>query len=278
MLIVVCGPDSYRALARAKELELAFKQKHDPSGLNIERLPNGAEGVDALLSSAGTISLFAPKRFLRVSGMIDGCPKAKLSALIKLLNSAGDDLIVVDFEEEKPTEKVLAPFRETPKFLLNDYPLLSGTEYKKWLLQIAKNLRISDEKLLSRLADATDGDTWFALNELTKVAAGSTETNWNREAALSVYDVADGFLRQDASRFEALEDGDTNLPNIALQQAASYLRVRDNDLSGIPPFVANKMKRMRAQAVETMWSSSLLSLFVQRTGFSDSEEASLLMK
>lgn len=278
MLIVVCGPDSYRALARAKELELAFKQKHDPSGLNIERLPNGAEGVEALLAGAGTPSLFSPKRFLRTSGMIDTCPKTKLSALVKLFTHAGDDMIVVDFEEEKPSEKALAPFKETPKFLLNEYPLLSGDAFKKWLQQAANLLGITNFESLNTLAMACEGDTWFAVNELTKIAAGSTQNDWKRVEESSVFEKADAFLRQDRHRFEVLDDSDSNLPNIVMQQALSFLRVREQDVSNIPPFVVSKMKRMNPKVIEAVWSSAFFSFVVQRIGFSDAEEASLLIQ
>lgn len=278
MLIVVCGPDSYRALARAKELELAFRQRHGSSGLNIEKLGTGAEGVDALLSGASTPSLFSPKRFLRISGMIEACPKAKLPALVKLFSHAGDDLIVVDFEEEKPSEKALTPFKETPKFLLNDYPLLTGQEFKKWLNHTAKSLGVSDDDAVEKLFRACEGDTWFAVNELTKFAAGSNQKDWKKEVDTSVFELADRYLRQDQSRFDVLDEKDSNLANIVMQQSLSFMRVRDQDTATITPFVVSKMKRMNAQAIESVWSSAFLSFLVQRTGLGDSEEASLLLR
>lgn len=277
MLIVVTGPDTYRAISRAKDLEQAFRQKHDPSGLNIERLPDGVEGIDALLAGAGTASLFSPKRFLRVSGLVSSCPKTKEKALIKLLASSPDDLIIVDYEEDELSEKALKPYKDTPKFTLNPYPLLSGVEYASHVAKMALAQGVADQNLIKKLVNFTEGDLWHAASELTKLAAGATVNDWDLTGEKSIYDIADGFLRQDAARFSDLLDQETGLPMITMQQALSFIRVRDQDLAGIPPFVASKMKRIKSQAVEVVWSGAFSSLVTQRVGFSDPEEALALL-
>lgn len=277
MLIVVTGPDTYRAISRAKDLEAAFRQKHDPTGLNIERLPDGSEGVEALLSGAGTPSLFSPKRFLRVTGLLSNCPKTKEKALLKLLSSATDDLIIVDYEEDEVPEKILKLYKETPKFTLNPYPLLSGSEYRNYLTRMANSFGVVDEAVIRKLAEVTEGDFWYAASELTKLAAGGSSQDWAVDVETSIYDQADTFLRQDGARYRNLLDLETSLPMITLQQALSYMRVKDQDLAGIPPFVASKMKRMKSEAVESVWTGAFSSLVMQRTGFGDPEEALALL-
>ncbi|MCC7522354.1 hypothetical protein IT407_00935 [Candidatus Uhrbacteria bacterium] len=258
-------------------MENAFRQKHDPSGLNIERLPDGAEGVEALLSGAGTASLFSPKRFLRVTGLLSSCPKSKEKALLKLLSTATDDLIVVDYEEDAVPDKLLKSYKETPKFTYNPYPLLSGLEYRTHLTKIAHGFGLTDEAMIKKLADMTEGDFWLARSELTKLAAGGTSQDWVIDTEISIYDRADAFLRQDVSRYRELLDLETSLPMMTMQQALSFLRVRDQDLSGIPPFVASKMKRIKSQAVELVWESAFSSVVMQRSGFADPDEALALL-
>src|SRR5690349_2995349 len=55
MLIVCHGPDTFRALQKARELELAFKQKYDAHGLSVERLASGKDAVTEIASRAGAI-------------------------------------------------------------------------------------------------------------------------------------------------------------------------------------------------------------------------------
>jgi hypothetical protein len=123
----------------------------------------------------------------------------------------------------------------------------------------------------------TEGDFWYAVSELTKIAAGGSIQEWSAGSEMSVYDRADTFLRQDVSRYRELLDLETNLPMMTMQQALSFLRVRDQDLSGIPPFVASKMKRIKSQSVELVWESAFSSVVMQRSGFADPDEALALL-
>lgn len=278
MLILCCGPDTFRALARAKELEHAFRQKHDPEGRAIEHLRSGKDGVEDLIEKSAGANLFSPKRFLRVDGLVTACPKNKLKALVEALSRDIDSMIVVSVEEEKPSASQLKSFEELPKFLLSEYTQLQGSAFSAWAMEYAKNLRIYEEKSLQPLIEACEGDCWSFVNEAMKLAAGATLEHQTHVDDPSPYDIADQFLRAEPTRFQSLngEFGYTNF-SIILQQAVSAVRIRDNDLDGIPPFVSRKLKAMNVPQPEAVVAVALETIFLQRTGLANEAESAVLL-
>lgn len=279
VLILCCGPDSFRALARAKELEFAFRQKHDPEGRAIERLGFGKEGVDDVIEKAAGASLFSPKRFLRADGIISSCPKAKQKALIEALSRDVESMIVVSIEEEMPSSVQLKPFEALPKFVMSEYSPLRGKAFSDWAKEYAKSLENIDQKSLDTLIDRYEGDSWSFVNEAIKLSAGSVLEQQERVLDTSPYDVADRFIRADASRLELLnnEFGFSEI-SIILQQTISALRVRDKDLGGIPLFVSRKLQGMKMSEPEALLAITLEMLFLQRSGFVDEQESTMLFR
>lgn len=279
MLILCCGPDSYRALVRAKELELAFKQKHDPEGHAVERLSSGKDGVEELISRAAGASLFSPRRFIRVDGLVSACPKAKQKALLEALARDVDAMIVVSVEEEKPPSSVLKTYEALPKIVVNEYPLLSGSAYLSWAKETAKSLGNIDESHAIALARSCEGDSWKFINEAIKVSAGAVLELDQRSSETSAYDLADQVLRKDDRRRETIEQIEFSYSetSILVQQGVSALRVRDHDTAGLPPFVLRKLEGMKMKEPEMVFAASLEMLFMQRSGLCNEGESSALI-
>lgn len=270
-----CGPDSYRALARAKELELAFKQKHDPEGRAIERLSSGKDGVEELISKAAGASLFSPRRFLRADGIISSCPKAKQKALLEALSRDVDAMIVVSVEEERPASSVMKPFEALPKIVVNDYPLLTGKVFTDWAKEIAKTLGNIDDNQVVRLADACEGDSWKFINEAIKLAAGATLELDRSSSEASAYDLADQILKKDLRRRANAEKIEFSYAetSVLVQQGVAALRVKDQDVAGLPPFVLRKLQSMDMVEPSVVFAASLEMLFLQRAGFCNEGES-----
>ena len=93
MLLVCIGPDTFRAQAKARELENAFRQKYDLDGSSIERISPGKDGVDEVIERANTVSLFCPRRFMRTANLLMDCPKAKQTALVQSLTKDPENVI-----------------------------------------------------------------------------------------------------------------------------------------------------------------------------------------
>lgn len=279
MLILCCGPDSYRALARAKELELAFKQKHDPEGRAIERPSSGKDGVEELISKAAGASLFSPRRFLRVDGIVSNCPKAKQKALLEALARDTDAMIVVSVEEERPASSVMKPFESLPKFVVNDYPLLSGKGFMDWARDIAKTLGNIDDIEFTKLANVCEGDSWRFINESIKLAAGASLELNRTSSGASAYDLADQILKKDLKRHDAAEKIDFSYAETSVlqQQGVAALRVKDQDVVGLPPFVLRKLQTMNMVEPSAVFATSLEMLFLQRAGFCNEAESVALI-
>ncbi|MCK9361865.1 hypothetical protein M0Q28_06635 [Patescibacteria group bacterium] len=272
MLILCCGPDTYRATQRAHELEEAFRTKHDPSGTSIERFESGKGAVDEVIERSLTVSLFSPMRFIRADGLIEHCPKPKAKALANALSKDPERVIVVSIEQEKPTNTELKPFTEVPKLIVNDYPLLRGKAFEDWVRQAGGAMGVTDEQALIKLARACDGDAWLASNELLKLAAGGA-SDVVLEQESNFYDQADAFLRKDKTRHNILSAGDREkLMYPLLQQSMAAMRAQSGDTSGLPPFVISKLRNINPERVHALTASSILMLLLSRSGLSDAEE------
>lgn len=273
MLILCCGPDTYRATQRARELEAAFRAKHDPQGSSIERLESGKRVADEVIERSLTVSLFSPMRFLRADGLIEHCAKQKIKALAQALTKDPERVIVVSIEEEKPTNAALKAFADVPKMIVNEYPLLKGKAFFTWIQQSAATLGVTEVSALKALAEACDGDAWLASNELLKLAAGGT-SELVRDRVVGAYEAADMFLAEDSSRYRRLmESGGSDRAAYPLfQQAHTSLRVHGGDTQGLPPFVISKVQRTREERAGRVASASILSMMLSRSGLADSEE------
>jgi DNA polymerase III delta subunit len=273
MLILCCGPDTYRATQRARELEAAFRSKHDPSGSSVERLASGKRVVDEVIEHSLAVSLFSPMRFIRADGLIEQCPKQKVKALVHALGKDPERVIVVSIETEKPTNATLKSFADVPKLLVSDYPLLSGSAFSEWVRQAGSALGITNVSTLNALADACDGDAWLASNELLKLAVGGV-SEVVREREVGSYELADSVLSGDGSRYQRIaHNGASDRAAYPLfQQALSAIRVHDGDTQGVPPFVISKLNHVdRSRAVTVAGASTLITI-LSRSGLADTDE------
>ena len=279
MLILCCGPDSCRALARARELEAAFRQKHDQEGRSIERLSSGKDGVEEVIEKAAGASLFSPRRFLRADGIISSCPKAKQKALVDALSRDVESMIVVSVEEEKPTASTMKVFEGLPKIVVSEYPLLTNKAFLTWAQDIAKGLGNIEENQVQALANACEGDSWKFVNEAIKLAAGARLEAGNGVEEESAYDMADHILKQDKFRRSAIDNRDFGYSetSILVQQSLAAIRVKDREITGLPPFVVRKLQGMNASKADEIFAASLEMLFLQRSGLCNEEESTNLI-
>lgn len=278
MLILCCGPDTYRAMQRARELEAAFRAKHDPSGSSIERLEPGRATADAVIERSLAVSLFSPMRFIRADGLVERCPKAKAKPLALALTKDSERVIVVSIEQEKPSATALKPFASVPKLIVTEYPLRSGKAFAQWVVQAGATLGVTDATMLARLADACDGDAWLASNELMKLAAGG-DSDAVRVQETSAYEIADAFLLNEPDRYRALAShGPSDRVSYPLfQQAVAALRVHSGDVQGLPPFVVSKLRRSDERRAASVAGATTLTILLARSGLAEADELDTLL-
>lgn len=277
MLILCIGPDTYRAGEKARELEQAFRQKFDLDGTSIERLwPGESSLADQVIERANTISLFTPRRFMRTADLLSSCTKTKQQALAQALSKDPENVIVVSVESEAPSDQAMKIFSALPKCVRYDFPVMNEAAFSTWVKEQAKTLDIQDETGIRFIIEQGNSDTWFASNELMKLAAGGSVERIDRNEQQSMYDIADAFIQGHPDWRKALiHSGEMNAGMSAfLAQIRSFLRVRDQAGQVLPSFITRKMERMKSkEEPEKLLAKVLLFYFVQRSGLGNEEEA-----
>ena len=155
------------------------------------------------MSALAAASLFAPRRFLRVDGLLTSVPKDRLAAVVQSLERDVEATIVVTVEEGELAEKVLKPFKSLPKFNQYDFPPLPPTQFQKWCADFAAKQSVKDARAVKLIADASQGDTWLFVNEFQKWKAGG-EIAVASGKEPSVYDAIDQLLMSRLDRWTTL--------------------------------------------------------------------------
>jgi len=279
MLLLCIGPDTFRAQEKARELESAFRQKYDPSGSSVERITPGKEAVDEIVQRANTISLFSPRRFMRTTDLLSDCAKTKQPVLVQALSRDPEHVIVVSVEGEPFSATVEKAFAGVPKIIKYEYPEQGGAVFKCWLTDTARRINVTDQRVIDQIADATDGDSWWAWNELMKVAASGQHSVTSVSPTPTIYEYAEGFLRDDSCWRKALVNLDisSQILTTFLSQARAAVRVRDNATDGLHPYVIKKMRVGKFEQGEKKIARSLIGLLSQRAGYGSEEDSGMLL-
>ncbi|HEU0051231.1 MAG TPA: hypothetical protein VFQ60_04225 [Patescibacteria group bacterium] len=277
MLLLCLGPDTFRAQQKAHELEEAFKQKFDARGLSMERLLPGKESVDEIIQRANTISLFCPRRFIRVANLLSECPKSKYESLAQALAKDPENVIVVDVESDPIPESIMRKFESVNKIIKYDFPQLSGHAFLVWVRQLAAEMRVH-HPAIDRLAEHAAGDSWLVWNELMKMKAGGISEVATPLPERSIYEYAEAFLRRELWWPTILNESDllTQAMTSFVSQARAALRVRDQATVGMHPYLLKRMQSRLIQKPELALAAALRTLLSQRAGLGDERDVAPL--
>ena len=276
MLIICSGADSYKALQKAIELEAAYKTKHDPSGLSVERCEPGQSPTQFLQERMGVGSLFAKRSFLRVSGLLKAKPAEK--KILKRLFATPDDMtIVVDVEEGSLKMSDLDGFTEAAGIVRYNFAETKGAVFKQWLTEHGQSIGITDQTLIAKIARMYDGDSWGAMSGLIQTSCGYPIDELTQEAD-STYQYVDAVLRQDPKRFQynAYQHFDSSTLAMIMQQAGQAERVKDNDTGGIHPYVASKLKNIGESSALALVAAIEAHALI-RSGYATDNEVNILL-
>lgn len=280
MFILCVGPDTFRAQERVRELTMHFVQKHDAEQVSVERLEeSGLALVDQLIERMHTPSLFTPRRFLKTQNLLADCPKTKYQALHQALVRSTDSTIIVDREDEPPTDVLFQAIIGQEKITRYDYPLLSGKAYTAFLQQLGVRLGYEDQEMIEKIAVETQGDSWAAWNELIKCSAGGAQGAQGTEH-VSVYELADAFLQARPHWRTELEKvaQTTQAMQAFLGQVRALLRVRDGAAQTLPSFIVRKLQALHIDArTEERFARIILYYLLQRSGYGNEEESTMIL-
>jgi len=220
-----------------------------------------------LLHKMSAPSFFSPKRFIRCDGLFTELSVVDLRKLLPHLHD--EQTIVVTVEDEAPKEKVLQECAGS-FFVHYAFLPLSRAAFVRWCEKEAAARGISLE-IAREIAEACDGDSWRAATELQKVAAyvGAPRVA-APDAEISVFNAADALLVHRPGWREVLPsiaEEDALLPTL-LNQARAAVRVRDQAITGLHPFVVKKMSALRIPQAESSLVLAIFSTVAERSSLS----------
>ncbi len=180
MLLMIYGDDAFRVKERAHEFVAKFREKHDPTCLNIDEIVfSKKDDLDLpRVANAITASPFlTQRRMVRIEGTFS-CVTTKPEAepWIKVLSTIPESTIVVlvDAVSVDKVEKTELWKRVSAGHDVHRYPMpmLAGTDLVHWVQQRAKaHGAVLVPEVANELVMRVGADTWRLENEIAKLAA-----------------------------------------------------------------------------------------------------------
>ncbi len=177
MVILIAGDDGFRVQQKREELVAAFRQKFDPTGMNVDTKDGAALTVEELSAAVRTQPFLAPRRMLVVRGLL--VRKGDAKGFGEALAASADHLIAVLADVIAPEtfgkhalRKALAAALPHGQLVEYVYPTLSSAELRGWVREEAARVGAAfDAAALEALIHAVGPDLWRMRGELAKLAA-----------------------------------------------------------------------------------------------------------
>jgi DNA polymerase-3 subunit delta len=232
MLIVVYGQDSFRALAKIREMKEKFTREMDELDTSFGELDGKILVMADLSRALATDSLFAKKRLVLIRNLMANKSEAVLTQAAEYLKNLQTENIVIFYEEQVTADKnkkvvwlsaadktkalnksqqklwaVLAGAYQMPQLPLNDQ------ELSAWIKQKLAGRQVTLSRAAERrLVAAVGADLWLMDNELEKLIAhqealgggeiGEEELKLltNQELSQSIFDLTDAIGNRDRAK------------------------------------------------------------------------------
>lgn len=285
MLILIYGEDTYRSREWLRELEVKFREKHDPQGYNIAHF-EGNTDLNELRSAITAPPFLGLKRMVIVNRLFELSGKREEVEMV--LSSIPESSVVMIWEEgEEKTFSKIPFFAKTIRKKENKiypFPILKAAMLETWARSHAKELGVEFERgALTALVNRVN-DLWQLSAELEKCAALKTlvTTAWISEnvhgqTPENIFAFVDALAARDAKKVMAelrtQRENDLPVPYLLtmiarqfrmLRQAQSYLAAHPGstaaelaEVFGWHPFVAKKtLVQAHAYSTETLAESA----------------------
>ncbi len=280
MLLVCTGPDSFRALRKAQELERAYREKHDPSGLSIERLTVTAKSVETIAERVGAMGLFAQRRCLRATGLVASWKRSDWERAGKLFQRDPEQSIVISVEEElaPEAERAITAWERSRVYR---HPILAGADFQKFAGQLAQEQDVAFDVGLQKFAQQLEGDSWAFWNALPRWKATKTLPDLASPDVSPFLKSDEALLGSDVVAVTAFSEDEDLLP-LLLQQARQGLRVvAQQPDPRMPSFAQKKWQRLppeRQARLLARVQRAIEATVAQRMGAADASAFALLMR
>ncbi len=188
MVLVVYGSDAIRAQEKVSELELAFKKKFDPTGLNVDRFPRaGGEKfkMSEALTAITSLPFLSPRRMVILKNAFGDAKKDAAEKILEALRRTPESTIAIVWEdadvdafEKKPACKELKTWTD-----IHFYPFRvpEGIALETWVKERIQKLNASIKPDATRELCTRAGDDIVRLtNEIDKLVAYANDAPIDR--------------------------------------------------------------------------------------------------
>ncbi len=177
MLIFVYGDDTFRVQEKIHQMTKAFREKFDPSGLNLseysfEGTKKGMLGE--IIGSARSLPFFGKKRMIVVRQLISEVKTPEAQVWLTGFTDLPESNIVIFWEtlepkalEKKPLFKKLSEMAEVHHYT---FPQLQGSDLHQWVqARLKQRGGVIEAKALSCLVERVGSDLWRMDQEIGKL-------------------------------------------------------------------------------------------------------------
>lgn len=179
MVILVYGEDSFRIREKVSGMVDRFKEKYDPSGINVDVFDFSASvsagNMGDIMSAVGAPPFLAERRMIVVKGLaVATTKKADADAWSEKLLGRGDETIIILVDSDVTVERSAKNKLYTALRLGNDvheYPFgsMSDRDSATWL-KARSSVNWNDDAI-HEIVNRVGSDTWRLKNEADKVAS-----------------------------------------------------------------------------------------------------------
>lgn len=271
MLILCCGPESFLAKNKSKELVDAYRAKHVAQGAVIENLDHLEEPTKDALSRLANIGLFATKRLLKYSNLFSSSSASQLKQLSRLIATDDDQTVILSHENKKPTEKNLSVFPKE-KIFVYAFEELNGKELDCWFTERCRHYSLKQKPI--KLLETFGNDLW-SIDTALQILRVAESADFIDEKAdeLRVFDIIDKYFsdRKTWKSHASNTDPQELLP-LLVSQVLNWQKINAGHGENIHPYVAKKLSYTKFNDAATETLSVLRALYGSRTSLTQSEE------
>lgn len=183
MMIFIYGEDTYRVQEKVKQMKDAFKEKFDPTGMNLAVFPSlQASKIEPkdVLQAACSYPFLGSKRMVVVGGLFEQVKKQEEQVWIKGFKRLPESTIAVFWEvgsapaiEKKKMFTELSAQSDIHKY---SFDQLKGAALKTWVAERIKARKGTiDPTALTELVIRVGSNLWQLSQEIEKLIAFAQE-------------------------------------------------------------------------------------------------------
>ena len=265
MIILLYGKDTYRSKQRLNELKQEFKNE---SGINERFLDAKNLTFEELKNEVLGLSFFNEKKLIIVENVFLN------KTLKEEIKEKGKDFltsenIIIFYEQAKILKADLLYSFIRKKGTIEEFNFLEEEELKNWVLnEIEKEGGMIGDSALNLLCEYAGNDLWRQKNEISKLIAFSKEKITEKEIKLLIN------IETELNIFNTVEAIANNDKGKAIRLIKKHLD-KGESIFGILALISIQFKNMIIVKTAEDYRRTLLSPFLQRKSFYQSEKFSL---